>query len=105
MERCCVATSLWAKCEGEAHTPKSGNLESSGTPEISELELKGQNTLHWGVLGVVGKLSTRATTLVQTSSRSELGERSYGSPKSRESELGQFRDSTLGVPGKRAIWM
>jgi hypothetical protein len=27
----CVATPLWAKCEGEAHTPKSGNLESSET--------------------------------------------------------------------------
>ncbi len=36
-----VVTPLWAKCEGEAHTPKSGNLESSGTPEKSELELKG----------------------------------------------------------------
>jgi hypothetical protein len=36
-----VATPLWAKCEGEAHTPKSGNLESSGTPKNSELELKG----------------------------------------------------------------
>jgi hypothetical protein len=31
--------------------------------------------------------------------------RSYGCPKSRESKLGQFRDSTLGVPGKIAIWM
>jgi hypothetical protein len=50
-----VATPLWAKCEGEAHTPKSANFESSGTPENSELELKGQNTLHWGVLGVIGK--------------------------------------------------
>ncbi len=51
-----VATPLWAKCEGEAHTPKSGNLESSGTPKISELKLKGQNTSHWGVLGVIGKV-------------------------------------------------
>jgi hypothetical protein len=51
-----VATPLWAKCEGEAHTPKSGNLESSGTPENSELELKGQNTSHWGVLCVIGKV-------------------------------------------------
>jgi hypothetical protein len=41
-----VATPLWAKCEGEAHTPKSGNLESSRTLENSELELKGQNTSH-----------------------------------------------------------
>jgi hypothetical protein len=158
-----VATPLWAKCEGEAHTPKSGNLESSRTPEDSELELKGQNTLHWGVLGVIGKVSKcrclnwprighldicspsygqkkgresncqfdsrllkvgnrplpdvrccrhgvgkllrRATTLVQTSSRSELRAKSYGCPKSRESKPGQFWDSTLGVPGKRVIWM
>jgi hypothetical protein len=27
----CVATPLWAKCEDETHTPKSGNLESSKT--------------------------------------------------------------------------
>jgi hypothetical protein len=26
-------------------------------------------------------------------------------PKIPESKLGQFRDSTLGVPGKKAIWM
>jgi hypothetical protein len=41
-----VVTPLWAKCEGEAHTPKSGNLESPGTPENSELKFKGQNTSH-----------------------------------------------------------
>jgi len=29
----CVATPLWAKCEDETHTPKSGDLESSGTPK------------------------------------------------------------------------
>jgi hypothetical protein len=43
---CIVATPFWAKCEGEAHTPKSGNLEFPETPENLELELKGQNTLH-----------------------------------------------------------
>jgi len=31
--------------------------------------------------------------------------RSYERPKSQESKLGQFRDSTLEVPRKRAIWM
>jgi hypothetical protein len=41
-----VATPLWDKCEGEAHIPKSGKLESSGTPENSELEFRGQNTSH-----------------------------------------------------------
>jgi hypothetical protein len=29
-----VTTPLWAKCEGEAHTPKSGKLESMGLPKI-----------------------------------------------------------------------
>jgi hypothetical protein len=41
-----VATPLWDKCEDETHTPKSGKLESSGTPKNSELKFKGQNTLH-----------------------------------------------------------
>jgi hypothetical protein len=35
-----VATLLWAKCEGEAHTSKSGKLESSGTPENSERDCR-----------------------------------------------------------------
>jgi hypothetical protein len=56
----------------------------------------------------VGKLSSRATRLVQTLLRSEVGARSYGCPKSRESNgthSGQFRDSISGVPGKCDIWM
>ncbi len=38
----------------------------------------------------VEKLSLRATRLVQTSSRSEVGARSYGCPKSRESNQDTF---------------
>jgi len=131
---------------------KVGGLESSGTPECSELNIKAQNTSHWGVLGVirkvlkrryrkwprignsdiwaqvmgkrragsqtnnltpdhkksgidlfptspwkvqhgVGKLSTRATTLIQDSSRSEFGARSYGCSKFRE-----FSRDTFGIP-------
>jgi len=148
-----------AKCEDETHTPKVGDLESSGTLECLEFDNRGQNTSDWGVLGViekvlkckcpkwprighldifsstygqkkgqetpdhknsgidlfltfsdgvrwgVGKLSRRATTLVQTSLQSEVGARSYECPKSQESNPGQFWDSNLGVPGKRAIWM
>jgi hypothetical protein len=52
----------------------------------------------------VEKLSRRATRLVETSSRSEVRGRIYDGPKSRESKPGQFRDSTLGVPGQRATW-
>jgi hypothetical protein len=32
-------------------------MESSGTPENSELDCKGQNTSHWGVLDIIGKVS------------------------------------------------
>ncbi len=45
-----------AKCEDETHTPKVGDLESSGTPECLEFDNKGQNTWPWGVLGVIGKV-------------------------------------------------
>jgi hypothetical protein len=41
-----VATPLWAKCEDEIHTLKSGKLESSETPENLELDCSGQNSLH-----------------------------------------------------------
>ncbi len=51
-----VATPLWVKCEDETHTPKSGNLESFGTPKNSKLDCKGQNTLHWGVLYTIEKI-------------------------------------------------
>ncbi len=41
--------------------------------------------------------------MVQTSLQSEVGAKKYEFPKSRESNLGQFRDSSLGVSGKSAI--
>jgi hypothetical protein len=34
-----------SKCEKETHTPKSENLESSGTPATLKLDSKGKNTL------------------------------------------------------------
>ncbi len=51
---------------------------------------------------IVGKLSTTATTLLQTAPRSEVCLQSYGAPKSRESSLARFRDSHSGVPGKKS---
>jgi hypothetical protein len=47
----------------------------------------------------------KAMTLVQTLFQSEFGARSYERPQSQDSNSGQFRDSNLGVLGKRAIWM
>ncbi len=80
-----VATPLWAKCEGEAHTPKSGNLESSGTPKNSELELKGQNTLHWGVIGVIGKVLKCKCLNWPRIDHLDICRPSYGQKKGRES--------------------
>jgi hypothetical protein len=55
-----------------------------------------------GVQYAVGNISTRATTSVQTSLRSEVGARSYALPKSRESRtgtLGWISGFQLGSPG------
>jgi hypothetical protein len=45
-----------AKCENAAHTPESGKMESSGTPENSKLDLRGKISLHWSVLSLIGKV-------------------------------------------------
>jgi len=55
----CVATLTWSSVGMKPNTWKSGDLESFGTPECSELDSKGQNTSHWGVLGVVEKVLKR----------------------------------------------
>jgi hypothetical protein len=96
-----VATPLWAKCEGEAHTPKSGNLESSRTPENSELELKGQNTSHWGVLGVIGKVLKCRCLNWNRIGHLDIFSSSYGQKKSRESNW-QF-DSRPQKVGNRPL--
>ncbi len=58
--------------------------------------------LHLGnVRHTVGKLLTRAITLLQTSLQSEVCIRSYAPSKSRESQLWKFWDSHLGVPGQK----
>ncbi len=45
------------KCEDEIHTPEIGTRESFGTSKSSKFDCKGQNTLHWGVIYIIGKLS------------------------------------------------
>ncbi len=54
---------------------------------------------------IVENLSTRATTLLQIASRSEVCTRSYAPSKSQESPLAGFWDSHAGVPRQKAIWM
>jgi len=160
----CVATPLWRSVGVNPNTPKVGDLESSGTPECLGFDSKAQNTLHWGILGVigkvlkrkyrkwprighldicrpsygqkkgrgsnwqfdsrplkvgnrplldselkvqdvVGKISTRATTLVQNLLRSDSAVGSYEPPKSRDSNrdsFGTISELQLGSPGKKS---
>ncbi len=78
------------------NTWKSWDLESSGTPECSELDSKGQNTSHWGVLGVVGKVLKRRYPKWPRMGNSDICSPSYGQKKGRESNW-QFDSRPLKV--------
>jgi hypothetical protein len=94
-----VATPLWAKCEGEAHTPKSGKLESSGTPENSELDLRGQISLHLCALGVIRKVLKFRCPKWPRMSHLDICSLSYGQKKGRESNC-QFDSRPLKVKNR-----
>jgi len=79
-----VTTPLWGKCEITTHTPEHGTWESSGTPKNLELDYRGQNTLHWGVLYTVGKVSkcrcqNGLAWAIWTFAAQVIGERTAGS--------------------------
>jgi hypothetical protein len=80
---------------------KVGDLESSGTPECLELNNKGQNTLHWGVLGVVGKVLKRRYRKCPRIGNSDICSPSYGQKKGRELSC-QFDSRPLKV-GNRCL--
>jgi hypothetical protein len=64
---------------------KVGGLESSGTLECLELDSKTQNTSHWGVLGVIGKVLKRRYRKWPRIGHSDICSPSYGQKKGRES--------------------
>jgi hypothetical protein len=80
---------------------KVGGLESSGTPECSELDSKVQNTLHWGVLSVIGKVLKRRYRKWPRIGHSDIFSPSYGQKKGRESNW-QFDSRPLKV-GNRPV--
>jgi hypothetical protein len=96
-----VAAPLWAKCEGEAHTPKSGKLESFGTPKKSEHECRGQISSHLSVLGVIGKVLKCKCPKWPRMSHLDICSPSYGQKKGRESNW-QFDSRPLKV-GNRPV--
>jgi hypothetical protein len=75
---------------------KVGDLESSGTPECSELNSKAQNTLHWGVIGVIEKVLKRRYRKWPRIGHLDFFSPSYGQKKGRESNW-QFDSRPLKV--------
>jgi hypothetical protein len=96
-----VTTLLWPSVGVKPNTWKSWDLESFGTPECSELDNKTQNTSHWGVLGVIGKVLKRRYRKCPRIGNSDIYSPSYGQKKGRESNC-QFDSRPLKV-GNRPL--
>jgi hypothetical protein len=84
------------KCEDETHTPEMGTWESSRTPETSEFDGKGQNTSHWDVPYIIGKLSKCRCRKWACMGHLDIYNTSYGKKKGRKSNW-QFDSRPLKV--------
>ncbi len=71
-------------------------MESSGTPENSELNCRGQNTLHWGVIYTIEKVLKCKCPKWPRMSHLDICSTSYGRKKGRESKW-QFDSRPLKV--------
>ncbi len=80
---CCNPT--LKECEDDTHTSEMGTWESSGTPENSEFDFRGQNTLPWGVLYAVGKVLKHRCRKWPCMSHSDIFSTSYVEKKGWES--------------------
>jgi hypothetical protein len=96
-----VATPLWPSVGVNPNTSKVEDLESSGTPECLEFDSKAQNTSHWGVLGVIGKVLKRRCRKWPRIGHLDICRPSYGQKKGRESNW-QFDSRPLKV-GNRPL--
>ncbi len=89
-----------AKCGGEAqHLEKNEDLESSGTPECLEFDIKAQNTSHWDVLGVIEKVLKHRYRKWPRIGHLNICSSSYGQKKGRESNW-QFDSRPLKVENR-----
>jgi hypothetical protein len=96
-----VATLLWPSVGVKPNTWKKLGLESFGTPENSEDDLEDQNTWHWGVLGVIGKVLKRRYRKCPRILDLDIWSPSYGQKKGRESNW-QFDSRPLKVGNRPA---
>jgi len=88
--------STLGECEDKTHTPKIGIWESSRTLETLEFKFRGQNTLHWGVFYIIGKLSKFRCRKWFRMGHFNICNTSYDKKKGRESNW-QFDSRPLKV--------
>jgi hypothetical protein len=67
----------------KTYTPEMGVWESIGIPEHSKNNCKGPNTLHWGVLYVIGKILKRTCLKWAGMTHLDICNTSYGKNKGR----------------------
>jgi hypothetical protein len=91
-----VATLLLEECEDDTHTHEMGTWESTGIPKTSELDCRGQNTLHWDVCYIIENLSKRRCRKWARMSHLDIFSTSYGKKKGWESNW-QFDSRPLKV--------
>ncbi len=96
MKKNLVATLTWSSVGVKPNTWKSGDLESSETPECLELDSKGKNTSHWVVLGVIGKVLKRRYLKWPRIGHLDVCSPSYEQKKGQESNY-QFDSRPLKV--------
>jgi hypothetical protein len=82
------------ECKDETHTFEMGTWESSWTPEISKFDCKCQNTSHWNVLYLIGKLSKCKCRKWACMGHLDIYSTHYCKKKSQESNL-QFDSRPL----------
>ncbi len=85
---------------------KVGGLESAEIPECSELNSKAQNTLHWSVLSVIGKVLKCRYRKWPRIGHSDIWSPSYGQKKGWESNWQfDFRPLKVGNRPLRDVWI
>jgi hypothetical protein len=91
-----VATLHLEEWEDDTHTPEMGTWESTGTLETLEFDCRDQNTSHWGVLYIIGKLLKCRCRKWDNMSHLDIYNTSYGKKKGRKSNW-QFDSQPLKV--------
>jgi len=100
-----LAWAIWTFATQVMVERKGGSQTSSLIPDHKKSRIDPTPMCTDGGRHTIGKLLRRGTSLLQTSSQSEVWAGNYELPKSRDSKPGQFWDSSLGVPGIKTIWM